>query len=36
MIEVKTEQLRKDALARWQLAQAELDAAKTRYGAFET
>ncbi len=30
MIEVETEQLRKDALARWQLAQAELEAAKSR------
>lgn len=29
MIEIETEQLRKDALARWQLAQVELDAAKT-------
>ncbi len=31
MIEIETEQLRKDALARWQLAQAELDAAKSRF-----
>ncbi len=31
MIELETEQLRKDALARWQLAQAELDAAKSRF-----
>ena len=30
MIEIETEQLRKDALARWQHAQVELDAAKTR------
>ena len=30
MIEMETEQLRKDALARWQLGQAELDAAKNR------
>ena len=33
MVEAGTEQLRKDALARWQLAQAELDAAKTRWVA---
>jgi SMC interacting uncharacterized protein involved in chromosome segregation len=30
MTEIETEQLRKNALARWQLAQTELDAAKTR------
>jgi len=34
MMEAATEQLRKDALARWQLAQAELDAAKSRWVAF--